>query len=1117
MDMDNLGVSFVFDGAWSGNGTILVTNDTSSASTLTFGGASGGNMANFTGAIVVADSASATPSAGALRFNNGGSQANTGNSLMSINLGGTSVSSPGSTIILENRDPGTTSLGELTGGPGTAVTGQTSGNGTENWSIGGKGTSVTFAGTFKNQGTAALTALTKVGAGTFTLTGTNTFTGAVTINAGTLQIGDGGADGLLGGGNIANSASLVFNRPDGYTVANNISGSGTVTIQDGGTNTYTGTNTSSGTTCISQGDLILGASGLMSCPIFVGAAGTFDISQNPTFTLDQTLSGFGSVTGLVTAVGGTINPGGTGDAGTLSFASGLTESGGVNNQLELSTPGSTNDFINVVGNLTLSGLNNFTFTAFGGGIIPPGTYPLIAYSGTLSGGIANFNVTAVGVVGVLTNITTTTPPEIAVIISPASRGPTNLVWKGDGVLNNWDNGTSNWVNEATSFAFQAGDSVFFNDFGAPNTSVDLTVAVLPASVVFSNTQSYTLSGNGSIGGPVGLTKTNSGILTLLTTNSYTGPTIVGQGTLEVQNLGISGTPSAIGAATGNPTNLVLYASTFGYSGPTANTDHGITLDGSGGTFDVIGGTTLTLNGTITGVGALTLIDTGTLTLANPNTYAGGTTINNGVLALGSNNANNNGAGGSGVGATNIPVTFHGGTLQLYGGQSGASQGANYNTFYNPLVVPAGQTGTLIMFPRGPVNTGAGAGLNSSLSGSGTLNLQVNYVRDALSGNWSAFSGLIIVSNVNNGGDEMRINNSFGYSNAAIYLNGNFTMDSTLTTNATIDIGELGGVSTAIIGQGNDSEPGPIWRVGWKNTTNTFAGLIEDDNTAPGGHTSIVKVGTGSWYLAGQNTFTGPTIVSNGVFGLSNVGNGDGSIGNSTNIFINAGAFFDVSGLSTGTMPLNSGQVISGNGTILGILDNTAGGAVSPGGGIYGGIGTLTVTNDINLGGIAWMKVNRANTPNSDRLVSSQSSINYGGTLVVTNIGERLQVGDTFTLFNASGSAFNGSFGNLVLPGYYTWDTSQLAVNGSVKVIGVAAAPTIGSVDFSQLANGTITLNAINGNPDGAVNVLTSTNLALPLSSWTVVESATFGGSGALSLPVTVDPTLPQSYFVLQAY
>jgi hypothetical protein len=135
---------------------------------------------------------------------------------------------------------------------------------------------------------------------------------------------------------------------------------------------------------------------------------------------------------------------------------------------------------------------------------------------------------------------------------------------------------------------------------------------------------------------------------------------------------------------------------------------------------------------------------------------------------------------------------------------------------------------------------------------------------------------------------------------------------------------------------------------------------------------------------------------------------------------------------------------------------------------------------------------------------------------VTNIGARLQPGDTFTLFSGGGLSV-GSFGNVILPGYYTWNTGNLGTNGSITVTAVLPPPSITNVDFSQLSSGTITLNAFNGAPNGPVNVLTTTNLTSPLSSWTTVMSTTFDGNGNLNLPITVDPTLPQSFFVLQAF
>jgi autotransporter-associated beta strand protein len=702
----------------------------------------------------------------------------------------------------------------------------------------------------------------------------------------------------------------------------------------------------------------------------------------------------------------------------------------------------------------------------------------------------------------LTNITTTTPPSIAVIISPAVRGPTNLTWLG-GAANtgNWDTASTNWFNGTNLFTFQTGDSVLLNDAGDPNTNVNLLLSVATGSVLVSNTQQYTLTGNGGIGGTNGLTKTDTGTLTILTTNTYTGQTIVKQGVLEVFDVTTSGSGSALGAANSDPSNLVFYGSTFQYSGTTSNTDHGMTLDSTGVTMDVTNASTdLTLYGVLAGPGELTQIGPGTLTLANVNTYAGGTILNSGVLALGSDLANNNNNGGSGLGSTNSPVTFYGGALQLYG--YGLSEGVNYNTVYNPLVVPAGQTGTLLMFPRGPIDTGGGAGLNSSLSGGGTLNLVANYVRDALSGNWSAFTGLINVTSKNGSGDEVRLNNSFGYSNAAIYLNASLLMDSTLTANATINIGELGGVSTAVIGQGSKSEPGPTWCVGWKNTTNTFAGTIEDDNTAPGGHTSITKVGTGTWFLAGQNTYTGSTIISNGILSLTNIGNGDGSISDSTNVVLEGGVL-DVSSLTdiSSTFTLNSGQTFGGVGTLTGSLDSGSG-TVAPG----SPLGNLHVSGAAALSNTVAMSINRNATPNCSSITAS--SLSVGGMLIVTNVGGDLEPGDTFTLFNGP---ISGAFSSIVLPPLANWNTNNLALNGTIQVVNVQYP----KFSYLTLSGGLLNFNLTNGQPNAPYTLLVATNLALPLSQWTTVTNGNLDSSGSLNLTVPPDSGDTQEFYTLE--
>lgn len=78
--------------------------------------------------------------------------------------------------------------------------------------------------------------LTKDGAGTLTLTGNNTYSGATYITAGKLQIGDGGTGGSIGTGpvDIANGATLSFNRADAVAYGGTISGGTTAVIEQKG-------------------------------------------------------------------------------------------------------------------------------------------------------------------------------------------------------------------------------------------------------------------------------------------------------------------------------------------------------------------------------------------------------------------------------------------------------------------------------------------------------------------------------------------------------------------------------------------------------------------------------------------------------------------------------------------------------------------------------------------------------------------------------------------------------------------------------------------------------------------------------------------------------------------
>ena len=101
--------------------------------------------------------------------------------------------------------------------------------------------------------------LTNTGSGTVMLTANNVgFSGTTTITAGTLQIGNQGATGVLGGtaglyGAIVNNAALVLKRTGTLPLGNAISGTGTLTNTGSGTVVVTGNNTYTGTTTLAAG------------------------------------------------------------------------------------------------------------------------------------------------------------------------------------------------------------------------------------------------------------------------------------------------------------------------------------------------------------------------------------------------------------------------------------------------------------------------------------------------------------------------------------------------------------------------------------------------------------------------------------------------------------------------------------------------------------------------------------------------------------------------------------------------------------------------------------------------------------------------------------------------
>jgi len=215
-------------------------------------------------------------------------------------------------------------------------------------------------------------------------------------------------------------------------------------------------------------------------------------------------------------------------------------------------------------------------------------------------------------------------------------------------------------------------------------------------------------------------------------------------------------------------------------------------------------------------------------------------------------------------------------------------------------------------------------------------------------------------------------------------------------------------------------------------TSTYTNSIDSVITGTGSLT-ITNLGRGKLTLSSNNTYSGDTTISAGTLALS----GSGSVHSSANLIVSSGATFDVSGVTTPPYSLTSGQTLKGNGGVKGTVIVASGATVAPG----TSIGTLYFTNAPTLSGTVLMEINRAASPNADKLVlvATGGTLTNGGTLTITNTGGTLQSGDTFDLFDADHLA--GSFATIntpTLPSGLAWDTSRLTIDGTIKVIGTPA-------------------------------------------------------------------------------
>jgi autotransporter-associated beta strand protein/T5SS/PEP-CTERM-associated repeat protein len=290
LNNDSVGNVTMSGGAWNSGSQFIVGGWSNAVGTVSI---SGGTLSNINGYLGYNSGSTGNVSVSGGSWNNTGSLnvGFSGNGSLSISGSGTVTVGDGSgTLLMGSRNTSTSILNLGNGGSsaGTLLAGSVSGgNGTSTVNVNSTGTTV-LGQKF------SVSSFNQIGSGTTILTGAN-YMGSTLISAGTLQVGNGGTNGTLGGVAVVNNAALAFNRANGINVNNQISGSGSLAQNGSGTLTLSGrAKTYTGGTVINSGTLETADNEMLadSGSVTVNSGGTFKVGQNETIA---SLNGAGTV------------------------------------------------------------------------------------------------------------------------------------------------------------------------------------------------------------------------------------------------------------------------------------------------------------------------------------------------------------------------------------------------------------------------------------------------------------------------------------------------------------------------------------------------------------------------------------------------------------------------------------------------------------------------------------------------------------------------------------------------------------------------------------------------------------------------------------------------------
>ena len=376
--------------------------------------------------------------------------------------------------------------------------------------------------------------------------------------------------------------------------------------------------------------------------------GTYSLSGSGQLSAGQECVG-------CTGTGNFTQSGGTNVVGTLFLSNNPISAGG-SGTYSLSGSGllsAGQEYIGYsgTGNFTQSGGTNAVGTLFLGVGVPvngSGTYSLSG-SGLLSAGQEY-----VGFVNGTGNFTQSGGTNaVGTLYLGASSGTYSL----NGGMLITSSLSYGWAN--TPFNFGGGTLQADSSF---TTALPMTLTGSGGDATV-DTAGYTVILGGSISGPGGLTKTDSGTLVLAAANTYSGDTLISGGTLQLTNALALQNSTFNTSGSGSMNFSDLGAATLGgLSGSgnlalinTANAAVALTTGGNNAT--------TIYSGMLSGTGSLNKTGSGALVLTGYNTYTGGTTVAGGILQFN--------------GDSTVPS---GGTIAIQSGAAVAlAQTGNYST------------------------------------------------------------------------------------------------------------------------------------------------------------------------------------------------------------------------------------------------------------------------------------------------------------------------------------------------------------------------------------------------------------------------------------------------------